>query len=360
MDSVYAVIMAGGRGERFWPLSTSKRPKQLHDLVGDKTLIAQAVERLEGLIPIERIFVITNSDIVDATLAAAPKLKPENVIGEPFGRDTAAAVACAAAVIKSRDDQAVFAILTADQVMGDVKRFQATLRTGLQLASENDILVTIGIQPTFPSTGFGYIESGDVYAEKETVIFRIAKRFIEKPDIDRATAYLETGQFFWNAGMFIWSVDSLEKALRKYSPETFSLMESLKDYADQDEIQKGMQVLYPKIEKISIDYALMEKADNIVMACGNFDWDDLGTWTSLENHFKQDKNKNTLIGNISTLNSKSNIVYSKDRYTALLDVEDLIVIHGDGVTMICPKNSSQSVKNILAKINKDHPDSGLI
>ena len=360
MDSVYAVIMAGGRGERFWPLSTSKRPKQLHDLVGDKTLIAQAVERLEGLIPIERIFVITNSDIVDATLAAAPKLKPENVIGEPVGRDTAAAVACAAAIVKSRNDQAVFAILTADQVMGDVKRFQVTLRTGLQLASENDILVTIGIQPTFPSTGFGYIESGDVYAEKETVIFRIAKRFIEKPDIDRATAYLETGQFFWNAGMFIWSVDSLEKALRKYSPETFLLMESLKDYADQDEIQKGMQALYPKFEKISIDYALMEKADNIVMACGNFDWDDLGTWTSLENHFKQDKNKNTLIGNISTLNSKSNIVYSKDRYTALLDVEDLIVIHGDGVTMICPKNSSQSVKNIVAKITKDHPDSGLI
>ena len=137
-------------------------------------------------------------------------------------------------------------------------------------------------------------------------------------------------------------------------------MESLKDYADQNEIQKGMEVLYPNFEKISIDYALMEKADNIVMACGTFDWDDLGTWTSLENHFQQDENKNTLIGNISTLNSKSNIVYSKDRYTALLDVEDLIVIQGDGVTMVCPKNSSQSVKNLVAKINKDHPDSGLI
>ena len=151
------------------------------------------------------------------------KLKPENVIGEPFGRDTAAAVACAAAVVKSRDDQAVFAILTADQVMGDVERFQTTLRTGLQLASENDILVTIGIEPTFPSTGFGYIESGDLYAEKETVIYRIAKRFVEKPDIGKATGYLETGQFFWNAGMFIWSVDSLRESFKKvFSRNIFS------------------------------------------------------------------------------------------------------------------------------------------
>lgn len=360
MDSVYAVIMAGGRGERFWPLSTSRRPKQLHDLVGDKTLIAQAVERVEGLIPIERIFIITNADIVDATLTAAPQIKPENVIGEPFGRDTAAAVACAAAVVKSRDDKAVFAILTADQVMGDVERFQATLRTGLQLASENDILVTIGIQPTFPATGFGYIESGDVYAEKETINFRIAKRFVEKPDIERATAYLETGQFFWNAGMFIWSVASLEKAFKKHAPDTYSLMKALTTYAEQDDIHKGMDLLYPNIEKISIDYALMEKADNIVMACGSFAWDDVGTWTALENHFKADESGNTIIGDATTLDSESNIIYSKNRLTALLGVRDLIVVQADGVTLVCAKEEAQRIKSLVNQMSEQDPESPLI
>ena len=360
MNSVYAVIMAGGRGERFWPLSTSRRPKQLHDLVGDKTLIEQAVERLEGLIPIERIFIITTADIVEATLAAVPQLKPENVIGEPCGRDTAAAIACAAAVVKSRDDKAVFAILTADQVMGDMDRFQATLRTGLQLASERDILVTIGIQPTFPATGFGYIESGNIYVEKDTVTFRLAKRFIEKPDIEQATAYLETGQFFWNSGMFIWSVASLEKAFKKHAPDTHYLMEVLRRYAEQNEIQKGMELLYPDIEKISIDYALMEKADNIVMACGSFTWDDVGCWSALENHFKPDASGNTIIGDATTLDSESNIIYSKDRLTALIGVQDLIIVQADGVTLVCAKEEAQRIKSLVKKLSEEDPESPFI
>lgn len=360
MNSMYAVIMAGGRGERFWPLSTSSKPKQLHDLVGDKTLIAQAVERLEGLIPIERVFVITNVDIVQATLKAAPQLKPENVIGEPFGRDTAAAVACAAAMVKSRDDQAVFAILTADQVIGDLERFQATLRTGLQLAAEHDILVTIGIKPTFPATGFGYIESGDVFAEKEMVAFRIAKRFVEKPNIETATAYLETGQFFWNAGLFIWSVASLEKAFKKHTPAIYNLMDELTKYAKEDDIHKGMDILYPNMDKISIDYALMEKADNIIMACGSFAWDDVGSWTALENHFEPDESGNTIIGDAATLDSESNIVYSKNRLTALIGVQDLIVVQADGVTLVCAKEAAQKIKSLVHDVSKKDSQSPLI
>ena len=360
MNHVYAVIMAGGRGERFWPLSTSRKPKQLHDLIGDKTLIAQAVDRLEGLIPIEQVLVITHADIVEATLRAAPQLKPENVIGEPFGRDTAAAVACAAALVKSRDEKGVFAILTADQVMGDIERFQATLRSGLQLAAENDILVTIGIQPTFPATGFGYIESGDMYAEKEAVVFRIAKKFVEKPDVERAAAYLETGQFFWNAGMFIWSVASLEKAFKKHASASYDLMAALTKYANQNEIHAGMDLLYPDVEKISIDYALMEKADNIVMACGSFAWDDVGTWTALESHFKPDESGNTIIGDVTVLNSKSNIIYSKDHLTALIGVQDVIVVQADGVTLVCAKEAAQQIKSVVQELSKQDPHSPLI
>ena len=360
MQQTYAVIMAGGRGERFWPLSTSKRPKQLLDLVGDKPLIAQAVDRLAGLMPMEHVLVITNADIVEATLAAAPQLKPENVIGEPIGRDTAAAVACAAALVKSRDEGAVFAILTADQVMGDVERFQATLRGGFALASAHDILVTIGIEPTYPATGFGYIESGADFAEQEGVVFKRAKRFVEKPDVARATAYLETGQFFWNAGMFIWSVTALEKAFEQHAPSVYALLQALYDFAKNGHINEGMETLYPAVEKISIDYALMEKADNIVMACGSFAWDDVGSWTALENHFEADEADNTRIGESVVLDSSSNIVYSKDRLTALVGVRDLVVVQAEGVTLVCDKDKAQNIKQLIALIRANDASASVL
>ncbi|OUX37370.1 MAG: hypothetical protein CBE26_03485 [Kiritimatiellaceae bacterium TMED266] len=360
MQKAFAVIMAGGRGERFWPLSTSKRPKQLLDLVGDKPLIAQAVDRLEGVMPIEHVLVITNTDIVEATLAAVPQLKPENVIGEPIGRDTAPAVACAAALVKSRDEEAVFAILTADQVMGDLERFQATLRGGFTLAAENDILVTIGIQPTYPATGFGYIESGDDFAEQEGVVFKQAKRFVEKPDVERARAYLETGQFFWNAGMFIWSVVALEKAFKQHAQDVYTLLQNLYGFAKDGRIDEGMEKLYPGVEKISIDYALMEKADNIVMACGSFAWDDVGSWTALENHFEADEADNTRVGDSFVLDSSSNIVYSKDHLTALVGVRNLIVVQADGVTLVCDKEKAQDIKKLIALIRSQDADASIL
>ncbi|MBM4152723.1 MAG: mannose-1-phosphate guanyltransferase, partial [Kiritimatiellaceae bacterium] len=212
MSGRYAVIMAGGKGERFWPLSTSKHPKQLLALVGDSPLIAQAVDRLNGLIPPENVFVVTNADLVEATRQAAPMLPPENIVGEPIGRDTAAAVACGGALVAAKDPNAVFAVLTADQVMGDLDVFKATLRGGMNLAEQHEILVTIGIQPTFPSTGFGYIESGDLFGSTEGVQFKKAVRFVEKPKLEIAQTYVDSGRFFWNSGMFIWSVPTLAKA----------------------------------------------------------------------------------------------------------------------------------------------------
>jgi len=352
MAGKYAVIMAGGKGERFWPLSTSKHPKQLLALVGDKPLIAQAVDRLEGLVPPENVFVVTNADLVDATRAAAPQLPPENVVGEPIGRDTAAAVACGGALVKAKDPNGVFAVLTADQVMGDLEIFSATLRGGMDLAEQNDILVTIGIEPVFPSTGFGYIESGEKFQASEGVEFRRAVRFVEKPDEATATAYLETGKFYWNSGMFIWSIQSLEKAFVASCPEMAELMETLAGYAKDGKIAEGMDATYPALGKISVDYALMEKADNIVMACGTFAWDDVGSWPALESHFPQDGNGNTKIGQVETLNSDGNIVYSKDRLTAVIGVKDLIVVQADGVTLVCPKDRAQDIKQMVVELRE--------
>lgn len=347
MSKRFAVIMAGGKGERFWPLSTSKHPKQLLALVGDKPLIAQAVDRLEGLVPPENVFVVTNADLVEATREAAPLLPPENIVGEPIGRDTAAAVACGGALVKARDEKGVFAILTADQVMGDLDVFSATLKGGMDLAEQNDILVTIGIEPAYPSTGFGYIESGADFATEQGIEFRKANRFVEKPDEATASEYLASGRFYWNSGMFIWSVPSLEKAFSAHCPEMSKLMDTLAGYAKEEKITEGMETTYPGLGKISIDYALMEKADNIIMACGTFAWDDVGSWPALESHFDQDAGGNTRIGQVETLDAEGNIVLSNDRLTAVIGVKDLIVVQAEGVTLVCPKDRAQDIKQMV-------------
>lgn len=352
MAGRYAVIMAGGKGERFWPLSTSKQPKQLLALVGDKPLIAQAVDRLEGLVPPENVFVVTNADLVEATQAAAPQLPPENIVGEPIGRDTAAAVACGGALVKAKDENGVFAVLTADQVMRDLDIFSATLKGGMDLAQQNDILVTIGIKPTYPATGFGYIESGADFQTAEKVEFRKAARFVEKPDETTAAEYLATGRFFWNSGMFIWSVQSLEKAFAAHCPEMLELMHTLTGYAADGKIVEGMQATYPDLGKISVDYALMEKAENIVMACGTFYWDDVGSWPALENHFEQDTAGNTSIGTVETLDASGNIVLSKDRLTAVIGVKDLVVVQAEGVTLVCPKDRAQDIKKMVVALRE--------
>lgn len=360
MSGRFAVIMAGGKGERFWPLSTSKHPKQLLALVGDKPLIAQAVDRLEGLVPPENVFVVTNAELVEATRAAAPLLPPENIVGEPIGRDTAAAVACGGALVKARDEEGVFAVLTADQVMGDLDVFSATLRGGMDLAEQNDILVTIGIEPNYPSTGFGYIESGDTFKAVECVEFRKALRFVEKPDENTATDYVKSGRFYWNSGMFIWSIPSLEKAFGAHCPEMLALMDTLTGYAKDGKIVEGMDATYPDLGKISVDYALMEKADNIVMACGTFAWDDVGSWPALESHFEQDDDGNTRIGQVETLNADGNIVFSKDRLTAVIGVKDLVVVQAEGVTLVCPKDRAQDIKQMVVALREKGGYEGLL
>lgn len=360
MSHYFAVILAGGRGERFWPLSTSRRPKQLLSLVGEKALLAQAVDRLEGLIPHERILVLTNKDLVDATREAAPYLPPENVIGEPVGRDTAPAVALAAALVKSRDPDGVFCILTADHIIGNLDLFRATLSDSLEIASSEHVLITIGIQPTEPATGYGYIHLGETFASGTGTSFRKAKRFVEKPSLEVAQSYVASGEYSWNSGMFIWSVRSIEAALCKYVPELGRLVETMSDIARRGRLTDELPAIFEPIRKVSIDYAVMEKADNIIAAKGVFSWDDVGSWTALENHFPKDDGNNTLIGDCQAIESRDNIVFSKNHLTALIGVNDTIVVQSDGVTLICPRGRAQDIKRIVEKLRKDGNYSGVL
>lgn len=350
LQHYYAVILAGGRGERFWPLSTARRPKQLLSLVGEKALLAQAVDRLEGLIPHERILVITNQDLVEATRKAAPYLPPENIVGEPVGRDTAPAVALAAALVKARGPHGVFCILTADHIIGTLDVYRSTLRDSLEVAARENVLITIGIQPTEPATGYGYIQTGERYHFDGRTLFHRARRFVEKPDIATAKTYVASGEYAWNSGMFIWSVQSIESAMLKHRPGIGAIINIIRDGAKNGKLQETLTAVFSTVEKISIDYAVMEKADNIIVAKGVFAWDDVGSWTALENHFPKDDDHNTLIGRCVTIDAKGNIVFSKDRLTTLIGVNDTIVVQSEGVTLVCPRDRAQDIKQLVMKL----------
>ncbi len=359
-DNRYAVIMAGGKGERFWPLSTSKRPKQVLSLVGGRPMLAQAVDRLKGFIPPERVIVITNASLVDVSREAVPELPSENIIGEPFGRDTAAACALGAAIVRARCKTGSFCILTADHVIKDVEIFQQTLDEGFARAENDACLVTIGITPTFASTGFGYIACGDAIETEGDIPFRKAVRFVEKPDAETAQGYVDSGDYFWNSGMFIWSASTLLSALGSYQPALLTMAEAMEAVVDTDGFDAALATEYGKLEKISIDYALMEKADNIVTASGSFRWFDVGSWPALEDHFEKDASSNVAIGDCKTLDSTGNVVVSDGRLTALIGVNDLVVVQAEGVTMICPKERAQEVKAMVQLLAADGAYDGLL
>ncbi len=351
-SNAYAIILAGGKGERFWPMSTAARPKQLLSIVGGEPLVATAVRRLNALIPADRVFVITRNEIVGAVRAAVPGLPAENVIGEPIGRDTAAAITLGAALVKARDPDASFCVLTADHVIGDAGLFNRTLGESFAVAASG-FLVTIGMKPSCASTGFGYIEAGSSLAQPgETEFFKV-KRFVEKPDSKTAERYVKSGSFYWNSGMFIWSVKTYEAALAAHCPALLDMMKEIEPAALGPGMAGAMASVYAGLEKISIDYALMEKADNIVMAKGVFEWDDVGSWTALENHIEKDSAGNAVLGQVESVDSSGNVVVADQGLVALCGVKDMVVVRTGNATLVCPKDRAQDVKRIVELIKTD-------
>ncbi len=349
IENWYACILAGGKGERFWPKSTSAHPKQVLALSGDKPMLAEAVDRLEGLIPPERVLVITHADLATVCREVLPGVPAENVIGEPCGRDTAAACALAAAVVAQRDSQGVLAMLTADQVIRDGARFRAVLRASLLRAERERVIVTLGIRPTYPSTGFGYIACGAA-EEEQGVRFCEALRFVEKPDLETAKGYLASGTYLWNGGMFIWHVDTLFEALERHVPVLRAMAAALMPYAGTAGFEEALRAAYAPLGRISIDYAVMEKAGNIITAESDFGWMDVGTWAALDTLHEPDENGNRVLGRATVLDSHGNFVWSEDRLTAMIGVEDLVVVHTGEVTLICPKSRSEEVKNLVQQL----------
>ena len=335
--SLYAVIMAGGRGERFWPAGRVARPKQLLPLTGDKTMIEETVQRLFPLIPPERILVITSNAYAEQVRVLLT-IPPENVIAEPEGRDTAPCVALAAALVRRKDPDATMVMLPADHVIRPAKVFQDTLKRAAEQA-RNGFLVTLGIPPTFPSTGYGYLH---LDAERDNGFHRVLE-FREKPDRATAEAFLADGHYRWNSGIFIWRADVISDAFRRYAPDLGAKLDAWASGADftQDFIS---------CRKISIDYAVMEKAERIIALDASFEWNDIGSWSALRAFLPLDENGNAVAGRAVTLESSENILFSDDgTLIAVIGLHRTAVVKSGNALLVCPLADEQKVKKLLEK-----------
>lgn len=347
--------MAGGKGERFWPESRLRRPKQLLPIAGDKPMLVQTIDRLPGLVPIENVMVLTNREQIDAVRALCPDLPSENIVAEPEGRDTAAAVALAALMVKQRSPDASLAMLPADHVIQDHGRFRSVLEAAFKAAEDYPVLVTVGIVPTEPATGYGYIQRGEPLDEIDGRPLCRVLRFVEKPDPVTAQEYLDSGDYFWNGGMFVWRVSSVETAFAEHAPELradFVAMENA--LAAGTPLEETLAAHFSKVVKISVDYAIMEKADNVVTIPADFDWDDVGAWPAAARHMRSIGEGNVSRGRAVVENGSGNIIVSdQEHLVALVGCDDLVVVHTDDATLVCPRSKAQQIKELVKRLGAE-------
>ena len=341
--------MAGGVGSRFWPVSTTEYPKQFHDMLGcGLTLLQKTFSRLAQLIPAENILILTNEKYNDIVLAQLPEVRQEQVLLEPAMRNTAPCILYASLKIKKQNPDAVMVVAPSDHWIEDEQAFAQNLKQCFDFCAQENALLTLGIQPTFPNTGFGYIE----FDKQDTNSIKKVSQFREKPDYETAKSFLASGNFLWNGGIFIWSVQAITAAFEAYQPEMFQLfMQGWSAYATQAE-SAFIATYYPEASNVSIDYAVMEAAPNVYVLPATFDWNDLGTWGSLHEKLDKDVNNNAVVNATVLLqNTSSNIISTaKDKLVIIDGLHDFIVVDKDNVLLIYPKSKEQEIKGIVAQL----------
>lgn len=349
----FACIMAGGSGERFWPMSRARVPKHLLKLFSERTLLEETVRRIGGSVRRENIFVLTNEVQLPGTRAALEGLVPaEQIVAEPAKRDTAPAAALATALVRARGgDNATLALLPADAFIGDAAAFGRQLAAALPRAAESGAILTIAIKPDHPATGFGYLEMGDELAAGPSGTIRQVKRFVEKPDATTAQNYVASGRFAWNAGMFFWRVGTFVAEAARNAPE---LAEFVRGFpGGVNEMSAYLAARFPSLPKISVDYAIMEKARTVETLLAQFDWDDVGLWTALPKHLPADAAGNAVRGKVVVAGATNNIALSSGRIIALCGVKDLVVVETDDAVLVCHRDAVQDIKKITQQLPKE-------
>ncbi|MCF6130329.1 mannose-1-phosphate guanylyltransferase [Flavobacterium sp. AS60] len=347
----YAIVMAGGVGSRFWPVSTTDFPKQFHDMLGSgDTLIQKTFSRLSKLIPAENILILTNERYNDLVLEQLPMVKQAQILLEPAMRNTAPCILYASLKIQKQNPEAVIVVAPSDHWIEDEDKFSGNLQQCFDFCKNENALMTLGIQPTFPNTGFGYIE----FDKSDANPIKKVNQFREKPDYETAKSFLDAGNFLWNGGIFIWSVKSITEAFEKFQPQMNALFQQGSESYNTDSEKQFIQTNYEKAENISIDYAVMEKAKNVYVLPATFDWNDLGTWGSLHDKLDKDDNNNTVVNATVILeNASNNIIRSEAKKLVVIDgLDDYIIVDNENVLMIYPKSKEQDIKRITAMADK--------
>jgi mannose-1-phosphate guanylyltransferase len=355
----YPVILAGGRGTRFWPLSRKKRAKQLLALDGKQTMIQQTVARLLPLAPPKKFWIITNDDLRPAILKQLPKAPKAHVLAEPVGRNTAPAIGLAAFLLLREDPDAVIGLFPSDHVIADEKRYCETLERGIELAAAGDNIVVLGVRPTRAETGYGYIEAGGLYHGDALRV----RRFTEKPNVDTAAEFVAAGNYFWNSGMFLWSARTLADALREHLPKTALILEEIASKFGTSKFAATFRKVYPKCENISVDYAVLEprsakgeKDSNIFCLPADFGWNDLGSWTALHEHHtaKSTTPEGNLIdaAGAFVLNARGNYVHAPGKFVAVVGVSDVVVVETPDALLITTRQHAQDVGKIVKYLDE--------
>lgn len=357
LDHAYAVILAGGGGTRLWPKSRNKTPKQFLKLTSDQTMMQVAASRITKLIPWERVIVVTNEMYKDEVAAQLPEVPKLNIISEPDKKDTAMAMLAGTLYAQSLDPQAIIVNSASDHTVRDEKEFVRVMKAAVKVAGDSSVLVTVGITPTFPSSAFGYIKVGEDLEKVGTglSLFKV-NSFTEKPKESTARAFISTGKYFWNANMYVWGAPTLLDAFNHHMPTMFQLAQPLMQ-AKGEQFHKLLPAAYAQAEAISIDYAISEKADNLVLIPGDFGWDDVGNWDVVYNLGKKDEAGNMVMTESETadtlaIDSHNNLIHANGRLIALVGLDDMIVIDTEEIVMIAPKSRSQDVKKIVEKLKE--------
>lgn len=343
-----AVIMAGGKGERFWPKSRTSRPKQFLSLTSDgETMIQKTVKRLLPVVDMEDIYIVTNSAYTALVREQLPEIPIKNILAEPYARNTAPCIAFAGAVINKKYDDAVMLVLPSDHLIANETLYADTLKKAIATAEKGENLVTIGITPTYPETGYGYINFGE---EKEGAY--TVERFVEKPDLLTAEKYLASGKYLWNSGMFIWKLSSIMNNINKFMPDIYKGALKIGKSFGTSDFNEVLKTEFRSFRSESIDFGIMEKADNIYTLPGSFGWDDVGSWLAVERINNTDNNRNYIEGNVIAEDTHHATICGGKRLIAAVGIEDIIIVDTDDAVLVCSKNNTQDVKKIIAKLRE--------
>jgi len=355
--NLYCIIMAGGIGSRFWPLSRTDKPKQFIDILGTgKSLLQQTFDRMSRICPRENILIVTSNAYNDLVHEQIPNLSPNQVLLEPLRRNTAPCIAYATYKIKQQNPNAVAIVAPSDHLILNEDVFVDTVLKAAEFAWNSNALITLGIQPSRPETGYGYIQIGKPVKEVPS-LYKV-KTFTEKPNLELAQKFVESGEFFWNSGLFIWSIDSITAALESHLPEVSSIFKELSSVYGTDNEASSIATAYPECRNISIDYGVMEKADNVYVFCSEFGWSDLGTWGSLYTHLPHDQNGNAAIAQQLMLYQTSNSIFNipRNKLAVIQGLDDYIVVDTADVLLICKKQDEQQIKNFVNDVLMNNKD----